>query len=124
MALKSARKDFQRHGATLLTITPQRIERVREHVEEAGIGHAILLDEGNAVAERYGLRFTVPRDLAELYLSWKIDLPFENGDDSWTLPLPASYVVDREGVVRWAFVDPDYTDRPEPSEIVAALEAL
>jgi peroxiredoxin len=59
-----------------------------------------------------------------IYLGFGIDLGKTNGDESWTLPMPARYVIDRDGVIRDAQVDPDYTRRPEPSETIAVLRAL
>lgn len=85
----------------------------------------LLSDAGNLVAGRYGLVSTVGPDLRAIYLHmWGIDLPKFNGDDSWTLPIPARFVIDGRGTIRWAQADPDYTKRPEPSETLGALLAL
>lgn len=85
----------------------------------------LLSDRGNRVASRYGLVYTVGAELREIYRDkWGIDLPRFNGDDSWTLPIPARFLVDGSGVIRWAQSHPDYTKRPEPAETVGALIAL
>jgi peroxiredoxin len=84
----------------------------------------VLSDHGNEVAERFGLRFALPDYLREVYLSFPNDLAKVNGEPSWTLPMPARFVIDRSGVIRWRDVDPDYTTRSEPSETVKALQAL
>ena len=84
----------------------------------------ILRDSGNEVAAAFGLRWTLPGDLQKLYVGFGLDLPGGNGDDSWTLALPASYVIDRHGVIRYARTDPDYTRRPEPEETVKFIEKL
>jgi peroxiredoxin len=76
------------------------------------------------VAKQFGLVFTLPEDLRKVYVGFGIDLAKANGDASWTLPMPARYVVDRTGTIRAADVDPDYTHRTEPAETVAALRAL
>jgi peroxiredoxin len=68
--------------------------------------------------------FRLPADLEEIYRRFGIDLTKANGDDSWTLPMPARYVIDRTGIIRSADVDPDYTRRTEPSETVAVLRSL
>ena len=82
----------------------------------------MLLDLGLAVARDYGLTFRVPDDLRRLYIeSFKIDLVRFNGDESWELPVPATFVVDRGGSIVFASADPDYTVRPEPADIVAAI---
>jgi|SRR5437867_3719399 len=84
----------------------------------------ILTDRGNEVAGKFGLRFALPPYLRELYATFPLDLAKFNGDSSWILPIPGRFVVDRQGIIRAAEADPDYTTRPEPSETVATLRAL
>ena len=81
----------------------------------------IVWDQGNAVAEAFGLAFTLPEDLRAVYLSFGNDLAKRNDDPSWRLPMPARFVIDAAGVIRSAEADPDYTTRPEPE---ATLETL
>ena len=83
-----------------------------------------MRDEGNAFAAKLGLVFQLPADLREVYSTFGVDLKRFNGDDSWTLPMPGRFVIDRQGIVRNADVDPDYTIRPEPSETVVNLKKL
>jgi len=117
--------EVHRLGASILTVTPQIPERAVLLRKEANLEFPILFDEGNVVAEQWGLEFSLPRDLRELYTSWGIDLEVENGDDSWTLAMPAAYVIDTERVVRFRYVNPDYRFRPEPSEAyLPVLESL
>jgi peroxiredoxin len=83
----------------------------------------VLSDVGNAVAREYGLVWRLPPDLREIYENvWKILLPQVNGDDSWELPIPGTFVIGPDGTVRYAFVDPDYTRRAEPADILEAVE--
>jgi peroxiredoxin len=84
----------------------------------------VLRDLGNRVAGEYGLVFTLPDDLREIYLRLGIDLARGNGDGTWRLPIPARFVVDRRGVIRAADADPDYTRRPEPARTVEVLRQL
>jgi len=84
----------------------------------------MLRDVGNRVAESYGLVFTLPDDLREIYMKFGIDLARGNGDGTWRLPVPARFVIDRQGIVRAVGADPDYTRRPEPIETVKTLERL
>jgi peroxiredoxin len=84
----------------------------------------MLRDFGNRVAESYGLVFTLPNDLREVYTKFGIDLARGNGDGTWRLPVPARFVTDRQGVVRAVDADPDYTRRPEPAQTVELLERL
>ena len=73
---------------------------------------------------QYGLTFDLPDDLAAVYEELGIDLQRVNGGHPRTLPVPATYVIDRDGTIRWAFVDTDYTKRAEPADILAALDGL
>lgn len=81
-------------------------------------------DPGNKVAATYGLRHKLPEDLQKLYIGFGADLTRVNGEDSWTLPLPARYVIDRDGRILKADVNVDYRRRPEPSETVDFLKSL
>ncbi len=84
----------------------------------------MLVDRGNEVARQFGLVYKVPDKLRELYIQFGIDLPKFNGDDSWELPMPGSFVVDKSGIIRYASADPDYTIRPEPAELVEVVKGL
>ncbi|MES0396942.1 MAG: AhpC/TSA family protein, partial [Syntrophobacteria bacterium] len=76
------------------------------------------------VAQHYGLAFKLPDDLKEIYLKFNIDLEKYNGDDSWTLPLPARLIIDGDGIIRYAAINADYTVRPEPEETIAELNNI
>ncbi len=108
----------------MVAITPQLAEHSRGLVEKHGLNFDMLSDPGNAYAAELGIRFEVPGDVCEIYGGFGIDLPKFNGDDSWTLPIPARLVVDAGGIVRAADIDPDYTRRPEPDKTVADVAAL
>lgn len=88
------------------------------------LGFEILRDEGNAVAKAFGLRHVLPPDLIEVYGKLGIDLPTSNGEDSQSLPMPARYVIDREGRVVAADVHADYTKRPEAEASLDALRSI
>ena len=107
-----------------MAISPQLVEHSQAFREEKGLPFEVLSDPGNRTATRYGLTYTMPEELRELYRGWGIVLPEYNGDDSWTLPMPARFVVDTEGIVRYAEACPDYTIRPEPEETLEVLRAL
>ena len=76
------------------------------------------------MAAQFGLRFRLPDYLREIYRTFPLDLEKFNGDTSWTLPIPARFLIDQEGVIRAAESDPDYTTRPEPDDTLAALRAI
>ena len=84
----------------------------------------LLRDFGNRVAEAYGLVFTLPDELREIYLTFGIDLAKGNGDGTWRLPIPARFVIDGQGIIRAVDADPDYTRRPEPTRTVEILHGL
>ena len=123
-ALQNALPEITATGATLVAISPQLPHHSREFIARRHLTFDILSDVGNQVGRRYGLVFRLPDDLIELYKTFPVDLPKHNGDDSWTLPMPARFVIDRQGKIRWRDVDPDYTTRSEPADTVAALRAL
>lgn len=93
-------------------------------VEKKKLKFEILHDSANEVALAYGLRWGLPDDLKQLYRDFGIDLAAVNGDDSWTLAIPARFIIDADGVVRYARLDPDYTRRPEPLETLEELKRL
>lgn len=124
MALQAIQPDLAALGASLVAISPQLPEHNRELIRTRHLTFEILTDRGNEVASRFGLRFALPDDLRRLYLTFPLDLEKFNGDASWTLPIPARFVIDQQGVIRHAESDPDYTTRPEPEDTLAALRAL
>lgn len=94
-------------------------------MDDFGVSFPLLADEGNEVADRYGLVHGFPDDLKRVYReAFGVDLADYNGDDAWTLPMPARYLLDRDRTVRWASVSADYTRRPDPAETVEAVERL
>jgi peroxiredoxin len=111
-------------GATVCAITPQLLEASRSLIEKHKIGFDLLTDRGNQYAAKLGLRFTLPEDLKQVYLSFGNDLALRNGEDSWTLAMPGRFVIDRGDVVRAVDVDPDYRYRPEPDKTVVDVRAV
>lgn len=111
-------------GAELLAIAPQTLEFNARVIEQRKLGFDILRDPANALAARLGLRHTLPEPLRAVYQGFGIDLAEVNGEPSWTLPMPARYVIDQQCVIRYARVHPDYTRRPEVEETLVALSAV
>jgi peroxiredoxin len=93
-------------------------------VKQSTLQFPLLLDPGNRVARDFGLAFNLPDDLRATYQSFGIDLERVNGDASWTLAMPARYVIDSDGHIRNASVSIDYTDRPEPEETLQILRQV
>jgi len=111
-------------GATICAITPQPPEASRSLIDKHKIGFDLLSDRRNEYAAQLGIRFKLPDDLKQVYLSFGNDLAVRNGEESWTLPMPGRFVIDTKGVVRAVDVDPDYRYRPEPEKTVEDVRTL
>jgi peroxiredoxin len=122
--LQAVADDLAQYGATIVALTPQLPEHNAEMAVKNTLNFHLLSDPGNAYAAELGLRFEVPSQIKEIYDGFGLNLPKFNGDNSWTLPIPARIVVDASGIVRMADIDTDYTSRPEPSKTVADVASL
>jgi peroxiredoxin len=120
-ALEAAKPEFDRLGAILVAISPQTAPNSRKSVRQNSLTFPILSDPEGTVAAAFGLRFQLPGYLVELYKSLKNDLPTFNADPSWTLPMPGRYVIAQDGTILYAEVNPDYTRRPEPEDMLPPL---
>ncbi|EJM64303.1 Peroxiredoxin [Pseudomonas sp. GM49] len=120
-ALQAFLPTLQEAGASLVAISPQIAANSRKSMRTNGLQFPILSDRHNDVADAFGLRFALPDYLIELYKNLRNDLPTFNDDPSWTLPMPARYVIGQDGVIRYAEVNPDYTQRPEPEAMLDAI---
>ncbi|MGB0564743.1 MAG: peroxiredoxin-like family protein [Spirulinaceae cyanobacterium] len=123
-ALQAKLPDIKALGATLVTISPETPDASLSTQEKNELEFEVLSDQGNPVARSFGLVFTLPENLRPLYSQFGIDLPARNGDDTFELPIPATYVVKTDGTIALAFAEADYTQRLEPTEIIAALQQL
>lgn len=123
-ALQQALPGFQALGARLLAISPQTAANSRKSQRQNKLAFPILSDTRNDVAAAFGLRFALPDYLIDLYQRLKNDLPAFNDDPAWTLPMPARYVIGRDGVIAYAEVNPDYTLRPEPDSMLPVIRSL
>ncbi len=120
-ALEAFLPQIEEFGGSLVAISPQSAANSRKSARQNGLTFPILSDQGNEVAAAFGLRYHLPDYLIELYKQLGNDLPLINGEPSWTLPIPARYVIGQDGVIRYANVSPDYTLRPEPEDMLPAL---
>ena len=123
-ALHDALPGIEQRGARLVGMAPETPDNAVDTAQRHDLRIDILSDAGNRVAERLGLVFELPESLRSIYAGLGIDLPAFNGDDSFRLPVPATYIVGRDGAVAYAFVNADYTRRLEPAEITSFLEAF
>lgn len=109
-------------GASLIAISPQTEKQAYFMHDQHKLGFPLLVDAHNEVARRFGLVYRVPDEQQQLYRRTFVNLPLANGDDTWTLPIPATYILERDGTILFADANEDYTERPEPLEILSILE--
>jgi peroxiredoxin len=112
---------IEQAGATLVAVSPQTVKQAFFMHDQHKLRFPLLSDADNQVARKFGLTYRVPDAQEAVYRKAFVNLPFTNGDDSWELPIPATYIVDREGMIRYASANEDYTERPEPNDLVRAL---
>jgi peroxiredoxin len=123
-ALQKVLPDITALDASLVAISPQTPDYSLSTTEKHALGFEVLSDVGNQVARTFGLVFDLPEELRPIYAKFGIDLPAHNGDQTFELPIPATYVIDAKGRINHAFVDPDYTRRMEPDAILSVLNSL
>jgi peroxiredoxin len=124
-ALQAALPRFQAYGASLMAISPQTPDHSLSVTQKHSLNFEVLSDVHQEVIGAYRVRFTVPADLKDLHLNvFDNDLSSHTADGSWDLPIPATFVIDKGGVVRARYVSADYTTRMEPAEIEEALAGL
>ncbi len=112
---------LRERGVLLIAVGPQ-IERQSDFMaRQHGLPFPVLSDPGNAVAEQFGLVWTLSPVMREYYRSILVNIPFVNGDQSWRLPLPATYVIAKDRKILFAEAHADFHVRPEPEEALAAV---
>lgn len=123
-ALQAAKTEFDDLGARLVVITPETRDFPRQLRQDLSLDLKMLSDVDYGVAISYGVLFRVPDETKAHYSGLGFDFGARHDSSIWMLPIPATYVIDREGLIRSAFVEPDFTIRQEPAEIIAAVRAL
>ena len=123
-ALQQHLPELQAADTSLVAITPELPDNTMTTVEKNELTFDVLSDVGNEAARQFGIVFELPDNLRTFYSNPRINLPVTQGNDQFELPVPATFVVNRDGIVVIRHVDVDYTTRVEPSEVVAAVQAL
>jgi peroxiredoxin len=113
--------EIKEAGSFLVAISPQTVQQSFFMVDQHKLRFPLLSDPNNLVAQQFGLAYRVPEYQQAIYQRAMVNLPFANGDDSWQLPIPATFILDRDHTVLYASANPEYTERPEPAEILQAL---
>lgn len=111
-------------GASLIAISPQTQKQAYFMHDQHKLAFPLLVDAHNEVGSQFDLIYRVPDEQQQLYRRTFVNLPLANGDDSWTLPIPATYILDCDGTILFASANEDYTARPEPLEILSTLEHI
>jgi peroxiredoxin len=123
-ALEAALPRITAAGGQLVALTPDTGRHLAATKRAHRLSYQILSDVDGAVGMQFGVLFRVPELTREMLAGFGTDLAERHGNDGWFIPIPATYVVDRDGIIRYAFVDIDFTRRAEPDDVVAVLEAL
>ena len=121
-ALQNLLPEFEKYNTSLIAISPETPDNSLNTVEKNNLSFEVLSDIDNKVAKQFGLVFQLPDDLREVYHSFNIDVPKHNGNRDYELPMPATYVVNSEGIIKYAFVPEDYTERASPDEILKNIK--
>lgn len=123
-ALQSVLPQVRALGAQLVAISPQTPDESLSTAQKNALAFAVLSDVASAAARSFGIAFDLAEELRPIYARFGHVLPDRNGDDSWVLPIPATYVIGKDGRIVLAFVDIDYRNRLDPKEVVQALQSL
>ncbi|WP_039046574.1 peroxiredoxin-like family protein [Plesiomonas shigelloides] len=123
-ALSKALPYFQSRGVTLIGLTPETPSTAQDTITANGLEITVLSDAGNLVSQQLGLVFVLPEELRSVYASFGIDIPSSNGDNSFTLPVPATYIIGKDRTILYHFINVDYTKRVEPALLLNKLDDL
>ena len=121
-AMNSVAAQIKTAGASLVAISPQTEKQAYFMHDQHKLTFPLLVDAHNEVARHFGLVYRVPEEQQAIYRRTFVNLPFVDGDDSWELPIPATFGIDRNGTIFFAYANGDHTERPDPLEILSQLE--
>jgi peroxiredoxin len=124
VAIEQARPEIEAAGAQIIGISPEILRFPADTIKERGLRYRLLADADNGLALLLGLVFRMPQGIIDRYKSRGLDLAERHGNDGWMVPIPGTFLVDRGGIVRLAFADPDYRVRLEPAALIEALRSL
>lgn len=122
--LQKALPEFKKRGATLAAVSVDKVENARATKKKENLGFPLLSDPGAEIVGKYGLKFHLDDETVKKYKSFGADVESASGRKHHQIAVPAVYVIDRKGVIRWVFVNEDYKKRAKPADILKALDAL
>ncbi len=124
-ALQTITSEIEARNARLVAVSPELHKFTRSFLEANHIHYAAYSDLANKAAEGFGLEFTVPEGLRETIMAMNAGLAERYDNDcAWILPIPATYIIGKDGIIQHAFVEADFTRRMEPADILTELEKL
>lgn len=123
-ALQSYNDEFKKLGASLIAVSPQSTDSSLSTKEKNELAFEVLSDANNIIAKDYGLVFSLADELKPIYLSFGIDIPSKNQENSYEIPMPATYLINKNKEIVFSFIDEDYTKRCEPQDIIDILKSL
>lgn len=123
-AIEEVADEIRARGATLVAISMQGAADSRKSQRDNKLSFPILTDNAGELAEKFGIRWTLQDYAIKFHKMFKVELPVIHGDGEWNLPMPARYVIDTDGTIAYAEVNPDYTQRPEPNDLFPVLDQL
>ncbi len=113
--------ELAQRGASLVAVSPQTPDNSLSTAQKNELAYPVLSDSGLAAARGFGIAFEMPAELVALYQSGGNDLPVQNGNGQWVLPVPATYVIGQDGRIVYAHVEADYRERAEPAQVLASI---
>jgi peroxiredoxin len=121
-AFQQILRQIEAAGATLVAISPEKPDDTLSTAEKNALSFEVLSDVGQKVGRAFGLVYDFSDELKSAYKAFGIDIPGKNGAEDWALPISATYVVDRDGTIIYAYTDADYRDRAEPADVLEVLK--
>jgi peroxiredoxin len=124
-ALNDLYDQYQQAGIELVMVSPQSADRAKKQATDGNLKFSLLVDRNNEVGKAFGVVYTFPDDLKNVYLNlFKNDIPATNDASDWQLPIPSRFIIDTSGTIRDVTADPDYRYRPDPLETLAIAKSL
>ncbi|MDE5421883.1 AhpC/TSA family protein [Ancylomarina sp. DW003] len=114
-------EDFKKAGAQIIAVSPEKTENINKTVEKTKADFPVLWDKDNSIMESFGVNFILAKDLQEKYKKYGVDLAKANGNPSQTLPVPATFIIGKNGKIKFLHYDPDYKNRSSAKEILEHL---
>lgn len=116
--------DFKKEGINLIALAPDTAKEIKKTKRNHNLSFPIFSDPNNEIASQFGLAFQLPSELLKVYQKFGIDLKASQGNSENRLPMPGTYIIDREGNIRYAFAKADYTLRAEPQDVLKRAQSI